>query len=169
MIERGDWDFVILQEQSRLPALVDQRSEKMYPAIRLLDEVIRKNGAKTVLFMTWANIDGLPQHGYQDYFTMQEEIQVGYLEIANELDAIVVPVGAAWQNAILQDSELNLWGADRIHPNTEGTYLASLVFYTTFFQQSPEGLPYHASLSEEAAQFLQKIAAETVLVSAWQR
>jgi hypothetical protein len=169
MIAQGDWDFVVLQEKSRYPALADQRAEKMYPAIRLLDESIRENGATTVLFMTWANKNGLLEHGYQDYFAMQEEVQVGYLEIANELDAMVAPVGVAWQNAMLQDSQFNLWGGDGIHPNAEGTYLAALVFYATLLQQSPEGVSYHAGLSEDVAQFLQKIAAETIFVFAQQR
>jgi hypothetical protein len=169
VIAQGKWNYVVLQEQSTLPALADQRSEKMYPAIRLLDEKIGDSGATTVLFMTWANRDGLPEYGYQDYFAMQEEVQVGYLEIANELGAVVAHVGVAWQNAMLQDTKLNLWGGDGIHPNTEGTYLAALIFYTTLFQQNPEGLSYHADLSKEAAQFLQSVAAETVLTSAWQR
>jgi hypothetical protein len=163
MIAKENWDYVILQEQSRLPALVDRRSEKMYPAVRFLDEKARDSGAATVLFMTWAAKNGLPDAGYPAFVTLQDEIQTGYLEIANELDVLVAPVGAAWRSALSQDSQLNLWQADGIHPAPEGTYLAALVFYAALFLQSPEGLPYHAGLSAEVAQFMQAVAAETVL------
>jgi hypothetical protein len=37
------------------------------------------------------------------------------------------------------------------------------VFYAALFGESPEGLAYTAGLPEEEAQFLQRIAAETVL------
>ena len=163
MIAQGKWDYVVLQEQSRLPALVDQRSEKMYPAVRFLDEKIQENGANTVLFMTWAAKNGIPDIGYPDFVMLQDEIQTGYLEIANELDVMVSPVGAAWRDVLSRGSQLNLWQADGIHPAPEGTYLAALVFYAAFFQESPEGLPYHAGLSEDAAHFIQVVVAETVL------
>jgi hypothetical protein len=52
---------------------------------------------------------------------------------------------------------------DGLHPTEEGTYLTALVFYAVLFQQSPEGLPYRAGLSEETALFMQAVAAETVL------
>ena len=42
-------DTVVLQEQSRLPAIQDQRDVQMVPAIRLLDEQIKENGAETIL------------------------------------------------------------------------------------------------------------------------
>ena len=76
---------------------------------------------------------------------------------------MVAPVGATWHDALLQDSQLSLWQADGIHPAPEGTYLAVLVFYAALFQESPEGLPYYAGLTEDVAQFLQSVVAETVL------
>lgn len=163
MIEQQNWDFVVLQEGSTIPAIVDQRSEHMYPAIRHLDEKVGDKGAITVLFVAWASRDGLPGYGFMDYVAMQEEVQAGYMEIANELDAMVAPVGMAWQSAMTQDAQLSLWQMDGLHPTEEGTYLAALVFYAVFFQQSPEGLPYRAGLSEETAQFMQAVTAETVL------
>jgi hypothetical protein len=162
-IAQGNWNYVILQEQSQLPAFPDQRREKMYPAIRLLDKKIRESGAKSVLFMTWARKGGLPEHGFLDHFALQDEIGSGYLEIANELDVIVAPVGTAWKNALLQDSQLDLWQADGIHPSQEGTYLAALVFYTVLLQQSPEGISFYAELAEEKAQVFQTVVTKTVL------
>lgn len=162
-IEQQDWDFVILQEQSTLPALADQREEQMVPAVRLLDEKIREGGANTVLFMTWGRRDGQPGAGLGDFAEMQAHLQAGYTVVANELDIRVAPVGVAWQHALAQDPQLGLWQQDGLHPAQEGTYLSACVFYAVLFQQSPEGLTYRAGLSEERARFLQAIAAETVL------
>ena len=163
MIKGGSWDTVVLQEQSRLPAIPDQRDEQMVPAVRLLDERIKESGAETILFMTWGSRDGLPEAGYDDYAEMQSQIEAGTLEIGRELEMIIAPVGIAWQIAIERNPNLNLWQLDGIHPTREGTYLSALVFYALIFQQSPAGLIFYADLPEETAGFLQAVAAETVL------
>jgi hypothetical protein len=162
-IEQQDWDYVILQEQSTLPALADQREGQMVPAVRLLNEKIRAGGANTVLFMTWGRRDGQPGAGFQDFSEMQAHLQAGYMQVANELDVWVAPVGVAWQQGLAQEPQLSLWQGDGLHPAQEGTYLSACVFYAVLFQQSPEGLSYRGELPEERARFLQMIAAETVL------
>ncbi len=162
-IEQQDWDFVILQEQSTLPALAVQREEQMAPAVRLLDEKIRASGAKTVLFMTWGQRDGQPSTGFQDFGEMQAHLRAGYMEVADELDVWVAPVGVAWQYALAQEPQLSLWQGDGLHPAPEGTYLSACVFFAVLFRQSPEGLSYGGGLPEERARFLQAIAAEVVL------
>lgn len=157
------WDLVILQEQSEIPAMENYRAQSMYPAVRSLVSKIRGIGPEPLLFITWAHSDGLPSAGYQSYFDMQNQLDVGYKEIAKELGVQVVPVGEAWMQGRLQLNPIDLWQADGSHPNEKGTYLAACVFYATIFQQSPEGLSYRGSLSQETAQTLQTLAANTVL------
>ena len=50
-IRSQKWDVVVLQEQSLRPILDRQ---KMHNYARLLDEEIKKQGAKTVFYLTWA-------------------------------------------------------------------------------------------------------------------
>ena len=157
------WDFIVLQEQSRIPAIAAQRNEQMVPAARLLDKKAAESGADTVLFATWASRDGLPGAGFKDYVAMQSAIEAGYLEVAGEIGAIVAPVGAAWQRALDEHPELELWQRDGSHPSLEGTYLAACVFYATLLETSPEGANYRAGLPEETARFLQAVAGEVVL------
>ena len=85
------------------------------------------------------------------------------MEIADDLKAMVAPVGMAWQNVIAQKPQLELWQSDGIHPTREGTYLSACVFYAAIFKQSPAGLTYRAELAEETASLLQSVAAKTVL------
>jgi hypothetical protein len=162
-IAQQAWDFVVVQEQSQIPAIAEERMERMYPAIRLLNARISQNGASTILFMTWGHRNGIPDAGLQDFAAVQTQTALGYMEIANELGVRVAPVGLAWQHAISQDAQLGLWRADGIHPSEEGSYLAACVFYAVIYQQSSEGLTYRAGLSGETAQFLQTIAATIVL------
>jgi hypothetical protein len=157
------WDFVVLQEQSRVPAITAQRNEHMVPAARLLDERAAESGTEPVLFMTWAARNGLPSAGFKDYAAMQSAIEAGYLEVAGEIGAMVAPVGVAWQRALEEHPELELWQRDGSHPSPEGTYLAACVFYATLLGESPEGAGELAGLPEETARFLQAVAAETVL------
>ena len=135
----------------------------MYPAARALDQLIRESGSRTILFMTWGYRDGLPDKGFPDFVSMQAELNAGYIGIADELNAIVAPVGVAWQNGLATENQLDLWDPDGGHPSETGSYLAACVFYATIYRESPEGLSYQASLPDTTARFLQAVTAETVL------
>ena len=161
-IQGQSWDYVILQEQSTRPAWPNTRDQNMYPAVRLLAEEIENTGGEGILFMTWGHRDGLPHSQDTDYHGMQAVLAESYLEIGRELDLIIAPVGLAWQNALGQDPQMDLWSGDGSHPSKQGSYLAACVFYAVIFQESPEGLTYMAGLSKETGQFIQSIAAETV-------
>ena len=157
------WDFVILQEQSEIPAVQGSRVQSMYPAARQLVAKIRQDGAKPIFFLTWGHQDGLPANGLPNYTAMQNQLAIGYYGIANELGVPVAPVGAAWLVGRLQPNPPDLWQSDGSHPTEQGTYLAVSVFYAQIFQQSPEGLAYTAGLSQDAAQNLQTLAANATL------
>jgi hypothetical protein len=157
-IADGRWNFVVLQEQSIVPAVEPSRTRDMYPAVRLLNDKIQNAGARTVLYMTWGRRDGLAQFGFQNYSDMQEQLIQGYSGIAEELGALLAPVGEAWRREPTPD----LWQGDGSHPSLKGTYLAACVFYAAIFQQSPEGLAFTAGLPEETARRLQALAALTM-------
>ena len=162
-IASGDWDYVVLQEHSAMSIEQKTREEQMFPAARALDQMIRESGGRTILFMTWGYRDGLPDKGFPDFASMQAELNAGYVEIADQLGAIVAPVGIAWQNGLAQESQLDLWDPDGGHPSETGSYLTACVFYATIYRKSPEGLSYQAGLPETTARLLQTVAAETVL------
>jgi hypothetical protein len=157
------WDFVVLQEQSEIPSVEQDRVQEMYPAATALVQKIRQAGATPIFFLTWAHKDGWPENNLPDYESMQLQINQGYMTIANQLIAPVAPVGYAWLTAWLQEPQLDLWQADGSHPTEQGTYLAACVFYAVIFRQSPENIPFHGNLQAVTARYLQKVAADTVL------
>jgi len=109
-----------------------------------------------------------------------EEIAQDYTTLGTELGSSVAPVGLAWQKAIDERPDLNLY-ADGLHPNIQGTYLTTCVFYATIFGKSPVGLTYYPAdmiagiddqkvrwdewqkLTEDEMAFLQQIAWDTVV------
>lgn len=162
-IAASKWDFVVLQEQSQIPAVDQSRNNQMYPAARFLVNQIKEAGGVPILFLTWAHRDGWRENGFPDFKSMQFKIDRGYLQIAHELLTAVAPVGYAWLLATGQNPGLTLWQEDGSHPTLQGTYLAACVFYAAIFLQSPFGLSYTADLPKETALFLQQIAGITVL------
>lgn len=162
-ISSSQWDFVVLQEQSQIPSVKEFRLTQMYPAARVLAREIENSGAKPLFFIPWAHRDGWPENGMLTYPEMQEQIERGYFDIANEMRAPMAPVGFSWAVVVKEHPEIDLWLEDGSHPTKEGTYLAACVFYAVFFQESPEGLSYRADISKDNATILQKVAAEMVL------
>ena len=157
------WDFVVLQEQSEIPSIEQARNQQMYPAARELVKKIRAMGATPVFFLTWAHRQGMPENGMKTYESMQAQINKGYMAIAQELNVPTAPVGLAWLSAVKEHTELGLWQADGSHPTEQGTYLAACIFYAVIFNESPDGLSYHANLSRKDAKTLQMVASKTVL------
>jgi hypothetical protein len=158
-IKAVHWDYVVLQEQSTLapaqsingvPQIGDPAT--FYEYARRFDAEIKKAGARTVFFLTWA-----PRNAPQN----QAPLTKAYTQIAGELGALLAPVGIAWQNALQQDSSLVLHQDDLSHPNSAGSYLAACVFYSLFYSRSPEGLPA-PNLGKTAPAFLQRVAWQTV-------
>jgi hypothetical protein len=157
------WTYVVLQEQSQIPAVEKSRMHSMYPAARTLIKQVRQVGAKPLFFLTWAHQHGAPENGMPDYNSMQKQINVAYDGISQELNVPVVEVGPAWQVVVNEYPEIELWQDDGSHPSRAGTYLSACVFYASIFQESPVGLAYQASLPKEVATTLQTVASQTVL------
>jgi hypothetical protein len=157
------WDYVVLQEQSEIPASDASRDYTMYPSARALAAEIRHTGGTPLFFMTWAYRDGDAAVGRPDYETMQRAIDDAYLGIARELEAPVAPVGYVWFLVHRQHPEMGLWQDDGSHPSVAGTYLAACIFYATVFRRSPEGSVFLDGLPADTAALIQKAAASYVL------
>ena len=159
-LNSGPWDFVILQESTVVFEQESERNARMAPAVRTLAESIEKAGGQTVLVMMWATSRAINQDELERFAEAQTQAAASTLEIAEDVDGLIAPVGIAWENALRQRPELKLWRYDRVHATQEGTYLMACVLYATIYRQSPVGLSATAGLPEETAQFLQEIATE---------
>lgn len=122
------WDVVVLQEQSQRPMLEPAR---MLRYARLFNEEIRRHGARTVLYMTWADSDRPGD---------QATLASRYDAVARELKADVAPVGLAWGRACRERPCMPLHADDKHHQGHRGAYLTACVF-VALLSGDPMGLP----------------------------
>lgn len=161
-LKNYNWDYVILQENTGISTM--EAEEKMYPAARTLDSMIRKANGESVFLMTWAFKEGfsVPVLG-MEYKNTREEMQTkmaqSYTNIAKELDSLLAPAGIAFMRCSSQYPEIELWDEDGNHPSPAGTYLAACVLYQVLYNQSPSELSYTADLDRQTASKLQLVAA----------
>ena len=131
------WDFVILQEQSRRPAIPRERDEQMRPTVGRLNDMVTALGGKTILYMTWGRRHGDPETGYSTYDEMQDAIAQAYADIGAQYDTGVAPVGLAFRRALDMRPDIELWDADNSHPSLQGSLLAAYVIYEAITGMSP--------------------------------
>jgi PKD repeat protein len=172
-IRQGNWDFVVIQEQSQKPSFSPtQVAADVLPyAAQLNDSIVANNPcAETVFFMTWGRKNGDQTNcaNYPPictYAGMQARLRSSYLLMADQNEGICSPVGAAWQ--VVRDSFplIELYSPDESHPSYAGSYLAACTFYASFYRKSPVGLNFYGTLSAADAQALQSVAAMIVLDS----
>jgi hypothetical protein len=158
-INKGTWDLVVLQEQSRMPAYPWAQTE-VFPHARTLSRLIRAANprAQIAFYMTMAKKNGdkanpdFPE--LATYAGLQRKLAAAYGRMSEENQGFIVPVGLAWAKVRAQKPGLGLY-ADEVHPNLAGTYLAACVFYAVLFKDSPVGLPPPPGLDGETAIYLQ--------------
>ena len=170
-IQQGNWDYVVLQEQSQLPSWENYRDSMFYPYAKSLDSIIKIYNpcGETVFFLTYAHRNGdlgiLQNNGSDTYWAMQQRTRDGYMEIADSLNAVVCPVGWAFRECRIQHPSIELYLPDHNHPTDTGTYLAACAFYSTIFQDSSIGKSYIGSMTSSKAAILQNIASHIVMDS----
>jgi lysophospholipase L1-like esterase len=146
-IEAAPHDVVVLQEQSTLPV---KNAKRFHENVRLFDEVIRASGARTALYLTWAR-----RHAPET----QRAITDAYTAIGDQLGALVVPAGVAWERVRATHERPELYDRDGSHPSAAGSYLAACVFFRTLFGKSPVGAAVHGGVAPAEARLLQETAA----------
>ena len=133
-IQTGQWDYVVLQEQSTLGSknLSDKNSWKQFNKYsRMFAEEVKKSGAETIFFMTWSRRDSRDQ---------QEYLTTAYTNIANELNCKLAQVGTVW-DSLRETETIDLYNEDGSHPSVEGSYLVALTLLSTIFEIQPQDTP----------------------------
>lgn len=166
----GDWDFVVLQEQSQLPSLPASQVElNVFPFARRLDSLINalNQCAETVFYMTWGRKYGDASNCAAwppvcTYAGMDSLLHLRYRMMADSNDAILSPVGAVWNYLRRQFPSLELYQTDESHPSLAGSYAAACSFYAVLFRKDPLLITYTAGLPATEAIAI-KSAVKTVV------
>jgi len=174
-IRRGNWDYVIIQEQSQLPSIDYYRYNAMFPAAqKLRDSINYYNSCATIItYMTWGRRFGGRQcdpsstycsPDFVNFNHMQDTLTKAYIQTSNLINAQCAPVGAAWQN-ILNDTNFVLHISDNSHPTLMGSYIAACVIHSSIWKQNTLGLSYTAGLATSTARYIQAKADSTVFLN----
>ncbi|WKK65688.1 SGNH/GDSL hydrolase family protein [Lutimonas zeaxanthinifaciens] len=136
-IRSGSWNFVVLQEQSKLgmPLIIDNEvyfgeTDLFFEYAKKFDQEIKNSGAETVFFMTWS-VKNRPEE--------QELLTYAYSSIAQELQAKIAPVGLVWDK-VRNHKGFDLYARDGSHPSPHGSYLAATTIFSALFNENPVGL-----------------------------
>lgn len=163
-IQSGDWDYVVLQEQSQIPSLSNLK-DAFFDAAEELCEIIEDADSVPVFYMTWGRRDGdqMNRSVNPDYETMQEKLTEAYEKAARKNHALLAPVGEVW-SSVREDHEelgLSLYRDDGSHASPEGTYLIASVFYRLLFDDSLGSAGPCRQISESDAQHIRNAVLKT--------
>lgn len=156
---REPFELVVLQGGSNEPLSPARRARFRETAIEF-NRVIQSRGAKVALYMTHAYVK--PHAEVRpDNFRLTED---AYVSIGNEIGALVIPVGVAFEESYRRHPEIHLHNADGTHPNLAGTYLAACTAYATLYGRSPVGntYDYNGAIDPKTRAALQQVAQDVV-------
>lgn len=136
MLAKGQYDWVILQDQSMTPAY--KPSETMN-SVQRWAQLAKKHDTKVLLFLTWAHA---AQAGGKvtPQADMQEKTSTTYCRAAVENKVRVAPVGEAWARWYRQSGK-TLHDRDGSHPNAMGSYLAACVLHGAISRKAVKNIP----------------------------
>lgn len=158
LIRRGGWDMVVLQEQSQLPAFPQSQveTECLPYATQLVDSIrVHNPHAEPMFYMTWGRRDGDQQNApyfpvLATYWGMDSMLYERYMQMKEDNDASICPVGRVWRYLRQNRPFINLYDSDGSHPSRAGSVCAAYAFYTMFFHEPAANVPYIPSLGVDS-------------------
>ena len=162
------FQWVVMQGGSAEP-LSQSRREIFRQTAMTHAEMVKARGGQVALYMTHAYVKPHRLASPQN-ITATESM---YVEVGNEIGALVIPVGLAFREAYQRFPNLKLHLPDGTHPSLLGTYLAACTTYATLYGRSPVGIKYNKldpsylshganAIDEATAVQLQQVAQDVV-------
>jgi hypothetical protein len=154
------FQLVILQGGSAEPLSEVGRAQFRAKVIEF-NKVITEHGGRTALYLTHAYVKPHKQ-AKPENIRLTEDL---YVSVGNEVGALVIPVGLAFEEAYRRRPYIKLHkDFDGSHPDLIGTYLAACTVYASIYGKSPVGNSYNyfGKIDKETTTFLQQVAEDTV-------
>ena len=153
------FQLVVLAGNS-LDATSEERAQAYRKKAIEFDGVVKKHGAKTALYWLPALVK---PHKLADVDIYHADEKL-FISTANEIGALLIPVGAAYAKAYRQRPGIKLQVYDGNHPSVAGQYLSAAVTYGALYGRPTIGNPYDyfGALDAVTRGFLQKVADDTV-------
>mgnify|MGYP002713029586 CR=1 FL=1 len=173
-----DWDLIVMQEQSQLPALGGEHMA----GSPYIQQYAGQTSDTQMLMMTWGYADGdsMNPNRFATFLQMQGYLVQGYDDLAAQMSAYgnkvyIAPAGlgflavyndlqAIGQDPLAADSLFRqLYVADGKHPSLQGSYLAAAIVAASYTGKSMESASWKPrGLDAETAAYLRRIADRVV-------
>ena len=164
-IRTGNWDVVVLQDQSQTPAYPGLQ-ESFFKAGGQLVRFIQAQGAQAVFYMTWGRRDGDKQNRAlaPDYTAMQDRLSASYTKAAEINKASLAPCGEAWRKVRKADPALGkkLYKKDGSHPSAQGAYLVAATFTAVLFEKAPSSIRFEGGLNPAERKVILRAVEQTL-------
>lgn len=173
-VAAGNWDYVILQDQSMALAYPSTYMNFM-PYSATMDSTIKAKNkcAQTMFYATWGRKPGdqyvctPPECDPQKlivrtYYEMDSAIGTHYKVFADTFKAAVSPVGTVWRYIRRNYPAIELYQPDDSHPSLAGSYAAACCFYAAIFRRDPALITFNAGLAATDAANIRTAAKEVV-------
>lgn len=116
----GNYDYVVLQEHSHPFG----PEETYFKAVRKLNAWIQEAGSTPVIYLTWAK---------KEEECEQERMTDAHRKIADEIGAILAPVGNRWWMYQKIHPDVEMYYEDGAHASIEGSKFAAKVIWKAIF------------------------------------
>lgn len=170
LINANNWDYVVLQAQSRETSLEQEQMEKeLFPFTESLSTEVRENckSSQLIFYMTWGRENGDTPNCFArpwvcTYEGMDDVIQKVYTDMARTNKAEISPVGAVWRELRANHPDIKLYSKDGSHPSLAGSYVAACTFYTMIYKKDPIAINWNSSLPETEVEIIKKVVKSIV-------
>lgn len=178
VVDRGGYNYAMLQDQSILPTLNGTADDAgMAANMQKMVSRVRKTSpeSKVLLEITWGRKFGNNNFGkyepyiakYPHFYSSYDAMQNRLIEVmtaeAEQCNVGVNPVGLAWQIVMHEREDINLYHTDNHHQSYAGSYLSAAVAYLTIYQKPFGSNPADCKLKPEIAKYLRSVAERVVL------
>ncbi len=153
------FQVVLLQGGSTEPLSEEKRTGFRQAAVAA-NKIILERGGKTALYMTHAYV-APHKKTKPENIRLTEDL---YVSVGNEIGALVIPVGLAFEEAYRRKPDLKLHKSyDGSHPSLIGSYLAACTAYASLYGKPALGnsYDYFGAIDADTARFLQQVADDT--------
>lgn len=166
----GNWNYVVLQEQSQRPAFSDPEvARDVFPYARVLDSLVHKYNAcgRSIFFQTWGYKNGDASNcavfpPICTYKGMDSMLALRYEQMAVANDALLAPVGAVFKYLRTAAPTIELYAPDESHPSIAGSYAAAVTFYTVLFRRDPNSITFDYAVPPSDATVIRQAVFLTV-------
>ena len=168
-IQKGGYDYAIIQDQSKNPARLADDPEgyaKVRESCVALADMIRQYSPScdVILDLTWAypNSDN-SYGGYGSFENFDQLLYDGVMEMALAADCRIAPVGMAFAQSRAEHSGWSLYfSGDGLHPTRTSAFLEACVEYVTMFGTEFNGPDVNCNVAADRASYMRDLAESIV-------